>query len=282
MPSPLLRLSVWSLKSSLVILVLGPLVSAQGENGYLRGSGGWLVGFSYQEAEFKETIGQGQGSVLDVDRKSMSLYLNFGLRDDLDVIIQPLYQKAEFSQFPIVPAEENLTDIQVYAKWRLWKREIGPGELHFLAAPGLQTDLKNYETDGFLSLGAGQTDWRARGIAHYQARTGSWFAAVETGYDFRTGAPPDNLVIRSQLGINLGPVLLQPYYDIFDARGGGDEGGVVSGSPQAGGLDYDVWGIKAFVPIGSHAGIYGGYFELDDDRPSGVIPGFGFGLVVSG
>ena len=146
----------------LVLVGLQPLVTAQGENGYLRGKSNWLVGYTFQEAEFEETIGMGAGSVLRVDRRTVGLYVNVGLRDDLDLVVQPLYQRAAFRDFMIVPPEENLTDLQVYAKWRLWKRELGPGELHVLAAPGFQTDLQNYETEGFLSLGAGQTDWRLR------------------------------------------------------------------------------------------------------------------------
>lgn len=267
--------------AAVALLSAGGPLDAQGENGFLRGEGHWLVGFNYQEAEFEETIGQGAGSVLDVDRQTMSLYVNVGLAEGLDLVIQPLYQSAGFADFPLVPPEENLTDVELYAKWRLWKGEVGPGELHVLAEPGMQTSLTNYETEGFLSLGAGQTDWRARSIVHYQARSGGWFAALEGGYDFRTGAPPDNLVLRSQVGLNLGLAWLQPFWDVFDARGG-EDGDVAPGNPAAAGLDYDVWGLKLYLPLDASVGLVGSYFELDDDRPSGVIPGFSFGLVVQG
>ncbi|MFT5289877.1 MAG: hypothetical protein ACI8QS_001221 [Planctomycetota bacterium] len=66
--------------------------SAQGENGYLRGRGGLVVALSYSSSTFEEEITTGNFS--DVDRATMGLYMNYGLCDDLDIVVQPLFSSA--------------------------------------------------------------------------------------------------------------------------------------------------------------------------------------------
>ena len=271
----------------LFVLVASALLpvgaAAQGESGFLRGKGRWLVGYTYQEATFEERLAIGGGSTLPIDRRLMSLYVNVGLTDDLDVVVQPLYQRADFPTRPNVEDEEGLTDVELYLKWRVWEREVGPGRLSMLLEPGMLTDLQSYTETGFLGLGAGQTDWRARGILHYVPRAGGWWGSVESGYDFRSGAPRDYLVIRAHVGVQLGPVTLQPFYDVLDARGGQEPLGTVTiGSPAASGRDYDVWGMKAYLGLNEHVGLFGSVFNFDDDREKGVVSGTSFGLVVIG
>ena len=263
---------------SSVSTALATPATAQGENGYLRGKGGLVVAIDRSTATFEEEVTT--GNFLDVDRTTHSVYVDYGLRDDLDLIVQPLIKRARPEDLTQGLGEEELTDLNLGLKWRAWKRDVGRGELHFLLAPGIQTPLRNYETEGTFALGSGHTDYKARGIAHYHLRTGEFWASVEAGYDFRSSEPPDVLVIRAQLGFNLGLAVLQPYYDLFDARGGEDD--PTAGAVEASGVDYDQYGLKLFVPLERRLGLTLSSYRLDDGRATGSIEGFSIGLVYSG
>ncbi len=273
---PLRALLTSSVLLSTALFCTASSHSAQGESGYLRGRGGLVVALSHSSSTFEEEITTGNFS--DVDRATMGLYVNYGLRDDLDVIVQPLFSSADSKDGALGDGEEALTDISLAFKWRAMKREIGPGELHLLLAPGMQTPLSNYANEGTFSLGSGHTDYNARGIAHFQSRLGNWWTSVEGGYDFRTGPTRDVLVIRAQIGLNFGFFVLQPFYDDFDARGGSDDPSA-GGNLQSAGIDYSQYGLKAYVPINPHLGLSLSSYWMDDGRSTGTTSGLSFGVV---
>ncbi len=271
-----------ALSSCLTLALVGGSLAAQGENGYLRGKGNLDIALESHGDTFEEIISAGPGFrfIVDVERTTTSLYTGYGLTDDLDLVVQPLYSKARFVGLPGINTEESdLQDLLVYAKWRFGQWDLSSGAFSLLFEPGIKVPLTDYENRGLLALGGGQVDLLGRFIAHYQAHSGGYYVALEAGYDRRNGSPPDQLPFRVSAGVALagGKVWVTPFYDLFESRGGS---GVSEGNLSASGADFDRIGVKAYAALGEKIGLTATYRVTDDGRATGPAPGFSFGLVL--
>jgi len=176
--------------------------------------------------------------------------------------------------------EEDWQDLVLSAKWRFYTRALGPGRFSLVASPGIKVPLTHYLNDGFISLGAGQVDLRARVIAHWQEDRGRYWASLETGYDRRNGEPPDEVPVSLTLGVNVAnAVTLMPFYARIE--GLGDDFTETGGF--TGGDGFERYGLNAYGELfrsGATAiGLSGSYRVSDDGRAGGDIDGWSFGVV---
>ncbi|MEX1025911.1 MAG: hypothetical protein WD226_12630 [Planctomycetota bacterium] len=271
-------------------ILVGLAPFAQGDTGFTRGSGRADVVVSFGQDDYEEEP-LFPGNALDVRRRSWSTYAAVGLSDDLDLVVTAAYAEAKITRFePDVPFEfsrenSDWQDASVGLKWRLGGVDAWGGRLSLLAAPAVKFAVKDYN-DGLgggtlgqrLSLGAEQTDWRARWIGHYQSRSGGFWASLETGYDVREDEPGDEIPIHLVLGIALFDyrLTLMPFYSYIDNL---DEAAEIQGAVSAAGSDIQRYGLHAYGAITSSFGLVANYHTTDDGRGTGRIPGFSLGLV---
>jgi hypothetical protein len=265
-----------------LLVLAGPFLAspadAQGESGFLRGQGKLDLWFSYYEDLFTESFGIPPVTFeFDVKRASFGVYAAYGLTDDIDLVASASRGTAEFVDFAVVPDEQDWQDLELYTKWRLRSWRVGEGEFSLLAEPGIKVPLANYENQSFVSLGAGQTDYRLRAIGHYVPDDGRWFGSLEFGYDIRSSTPDDELPFNLKLGRRVvGGAWLMPFYTRIEGLGSPPEG--VGGF--TGGDGFERYGLEAYIPLHERFGIGADYHVSDDGRPTGSIPGWKVGFLV--
>ena len=274
----------------MALLFAGPL-GAQGETGFTRGKGRADVVFSFNQDDYEEEP-LFPGNELDVRRISCSTYAAVGLHDDVDLVLTAAYAEAEVTRFePMVgiPFERENNDWQdasLGVKWRLGEIDALGGRMSFVAAPAVKFAMTDYNqailgggTLGQrLSLGAEQTDWRARMVAHYQNERGTFWASLETGYDFREEDPAGEVPINLILGFSLFDyrLTLMPFFSRIEST---DEAEVIQGAVTAAGVDLNRYGLHVYGALSERVGLVANYHVSDDGRETGSIPGFSLGLV---
>jgi hypothetical protein len=264
------------------LLVLAALASAQGDNGFTRGQGNTDVALSYTLDWYDEFwVGSDKVSdpgVGEIERTTYTLWAAHGLSEDLDLVASASYVEASSDGMAGFDDEEDLQDLVLGAKWRAYQRGAGPGTLGLLVTPAIKLPMTDYEDNAVTAIGDGQVDLRFRGVVHYQI--GTFWGALESGYDRRNGAPDDEIPINLTLGGNLGPVTIMPYYSQVISQGGID----IDEVPAAGRFpateeEYQRYGISAYARLGDTFGLTAGYRTTSDGKNTGDVDAYTIGLV---
>jgi len=254
--------------------------SAQGDNGFLRGKGKFDAAFSYIHEDYDQ-FWMGDHKVKDpgvgeVTRETGSLWVAYGLRDDVDIVATAAYVDAEADGTGNFDDERALQDATIGAKWRVWEHRLGPGGLSVLAAPAVKIPMSHYEANDVTAIGDGQIDYRARAVIHYGFDCGAYIA-VESGYDFRTEGTPNEIPLNVSVGATFfDRVTITPFYALVDAKGGDDIGQVPFPDVEE---DYTRWGIAAYVRITEMLGLTGGYKDTLQGKNTGDVTGYWIGIV---
>ena len=289
-------------------LVLGASAAhAQGETGFLRGRGHLDLVLTYREDSYDEILPDGSDAV-DVIRRGVDLYGAYGVRDDLDLTFDGTYLKSDLTEDPLESGaedEEGFQDMTAAVKWRASRWSLGTGELALLMNPRVKFPMSDYENTGLTSLGGGQVDIEGHVVLHWQPATVRYYAAFDTGYDWRLDDTPDEVPLNVVVGYRFGNWLwVTPFYTYVFAlgsasttptqtAGGGGRGRGGGGDPPGGGggavgkdivgpggVDYERVGINGYLRLTEHLGFSGGFQSTDDGRGTGSIPGWNFGIVV--
>ncbi|MCY2960801.1 MAG: hypothetical protein NTY35_11595 [Planctomycetota bacterium] len=255
---------------------------AQGDNGFLRGTGHSDIVLTFNRDSYDE-FWVGNDKVSDpavgkVTRDSYALYAAYGLRDDMDLVFSGSYVKAESDGNAGFEDESDLQDAYLGAKWRFWTNIQDKHGFALLFAPSVKLPMTDYEDNAVTAIGDGQVDLRGRLIAHYQMANG-FYAALESGYDVRNGAPKDEVPLNLSVGATFGMVTLTPFYSRVFSQGGPDIGapGFTFPSVQE---EYSRVGLGAYVRIGDGFGLTGMWRTTIDGLNTGDVESFSLGLVV--
>jgi len=202
--------------------LLATAALAQGENAFLRGTGHLDVATSYSLDTYGGyRLGDPPGPRIDdVERRTFDVYAAYGLREDLDLVVNGAYVSAESEAGSGFPDESDLQDAAVRLKWRLGQRALGAGTFTWLFAPGYRFPLANYTTfaDNALSgVGEGDTVVMGRVVGQYTWR--SSYVALETGYDHRSGKLDDEVPVHLSLGTTIERTTLQLFFTNILALG---------------------------------------------------------------
>jgi hypothetical protein len=228
MKNPELPSSVCASVSRVALLALAAASSAaaQGETGFLRGAGKLDVSTSYSFERYDEyELENPTEEFEDAERQILGVYAALGVSDDLDLVFSAAHVRAEAGDSNGAPMttfddESDLQDAALQAKWRAYERELGPGRFRWLLAPGVRfplTDYEDYEDNPLNGLGEGDVALLGRVIAHYDWRGA--YAALETGYDVRTGKLDNEIPIHLSLGTTVGNVTFQGFLTNLYALG---------------------------------------------------------------
>lgn len=277
LPSALRRGLTFCASSALFATV----AAAQGDNGFLRGAGHSDIVLSFNRDSYDEFwVGNDKVSdpnVGEVTRDSYALYAAYGLNQDVDLVFSGSYVMAESDGTAGFEDESDLQDAYAGAKWRFWSNMKENQGFSLLFAPSVKVPMTDYEDNAVTAIGDGQVDLRARLIAHYQMANG-FFAAIESGYDRRNGAPADEVPFHLSIGATFGIVTLTPFYSQVFSQGGPDIGapGFTFPAVQE---EYSRVGLGAYVRLGDNFGVTGMYRSTIDGLNTGDVDSFALGLV---
>ena len=222
----------------------------------------------------------------EITQDIFSLFANYGLTDDLTVVVSAPYIRAAgdgaADPFNSETSVSGLQDIQAVLKYRVVSVETGGGRFDGLVSLG-GTIPTGYENNGILSLGSGATaaDFGLGG--HYHFDSGLFFTAVGS-YSLRGeaennfGVSPENVTAQDfdvpnallgmakvgYAGANFyaeGWIDTQQSLDGVDIMGPGFFGNF----PETE-VNYTRVGASVYVPFGRHLGGSISYSTLIDGR----------------
>ncbi len=274
-----------------LLLLLIPSLSgaafAQGETGFLRGAGRVDAVFSWTRDSYDEFwAGKqkvGPADVGEITREALTLYVAYGLTDDIDLFASGSQVSAESDGVqaglgnPDFADRDDLQDAVGGVKWRAWSQRAGASEFSFLFAPSVKVPLSDYEANAVTVIGDGQVDLRGRAILHWRHDSGA-FASIESGYDRRNGEPSDEVPLNVTLGATFFDMLtITPFYSQVFSLGGYD----IGGGPFPGTREeYERVGVGAYLRITEHVGLTGLWRTTLDGRNTGDADSLGAGIVL--
>jgi len=208
-------------RALLLPILLAGTAAAQGETGFLRGQGRLDVSPSYSIDLTDEVRLENPTEEFDDGvRQLINLYAAYGLRDDLDLVLNAAWVAAAADGEPAFDDESDLQDVALQAKWLVHERPLGAGTLRTLLAPGVRLpggDYVDYSANPLNGLGDGTTVLLGRAILHYG--WGGSYAALETGYDHKNGPLDDEVPLHLSLGTTSGRVTYQAFLTNLYALG---------------------------------------------------------------
>ncbi|MEQ8768473.1 MAG: hypothetical protein RL885_31500 [Planctomycetota bacterium] len=265
---------------------------AQGDTGFLRGQGKVDIALSFNRDTYRDFWVSRQrremSAVGRVTRDSYTIFTAVGILDDLDFQASASYTGSTTSAHPLEKSaagysrEDDFQDLTAGFKFRPLSFEAGPGEASVLFAPAVKLPLASYEDDGVTAIGDGQSDYRARIIAHYGFNNGI-FVSVESGYDIRDGRPKDEIPLNITAGVTVAElVTIMPFYQNVNSLGGYNIGeGSFPGIEE----DYERLGLATFIRITENFGLSASWRTtvrgvLVRSKNTGDVEGFSVGLVL--
>ena len=271
----------------LVVAALASRAEAQGDNGFLRGTGKTDVALTYSMDTYRE-FWVGQHKVEDpkvgrITRQSLNLWGAYGIDPRTDVVVSASYVEASSDGNPLLPGpsndtEKQLQDATIGLKYRLNEWQIGPGGLSLSFAPAVKIPMTHYENDALTAIGDGQIDYRGRIIAHYRFDNGA-FASVETGFDYRTERPANEMPLNVTIGATFfDHVTIAPFYTWTNSFHGIDIG---QGDFPATEEDVERVGVSVFLRLDQTFGLTGGWKTTIDGKNTGDLDGWWAGIVLS-
>jgi hypothetical protein len=277
-----MRSSLRSLAVGGFLLAVAPLARGQGDTGFLRGEGRLDLAFTYSFESY-DHFWVGDHRVKDpgvgeVTRESGNLYVAYGLADSCDAVLNVAYVDAENDGTIQAHDETALQDGTLGVKWRVFEQRFGPGDFSFLAAPSVKIPLTHYSANSITAIGDGQIDYRGRIIAHYRFDNGA-FASVETGFDYRTERPANEMPLNVTIGATFfDHVTIAPFYTWTNSFHGIDIG---QGDFPATEEDVERVGVSVFVRLDQTFGLTGGWKTTIDGKNTGDLDGWWAGIVLS-
>ena len=262
------------------VVVAATSASAQGDNGFLRGAGKTDVALTYTSESY-DHFWVGNQRVKDpgvgeITRESLSLYVAHGLTDDMDVVMAAAYVDAENDGFGAFDDERQLQDLSLGVKWRAGGSDLLGGRLSYLLAPSVKVPMTHYESNNPTAIGDGQVDVRARGILHYQSPNG-FFAAVETGFDYRAEGPPNETLVNVSLGQTFfNRVTVSPFLTITNSIHGKNIGQDDFPAVEE---DIERLGVSLYGRVNDQVGVTLGWKNTLDGRNTGDLTGWWLGVV---
>jgi hypothetical protein len=272
--------------AALVGAVATTRAQAQGDNGFLRGTGRTDVALSYSYDTYREfwsgTTRTEDATVGRITREAANVWLAYGMDAKTDLVLAASYLDVESDGIATLSNrdQKELQDATVGFKYRMNEWHFGPGGMTLSFAPAAKIPLAHYEANAITAIGDGQIDYRFRGILQYQLESGYWLA-VESGYDYRTESPPNEIPVNVTLGIPITDfVMVTPFYSLVKSYGNKDIGSVATQTDFPGVQEeYRRWGISAYVRLNEKIGFTVGYRDTLDGRNTGDVTSYWVGVV---
>jgi len=204
------------------LTLAGSMLSAQGDNGFLRGRGKLDVATSWSREHYDSYHLENPAQAFDdLERSTLDLYAAYGLCEDMDLVAKAAWVSTSSDPGSGFTNESDFQDASLQLKWRPDDpRAMGSGTFSWLLAPGIRfplADYDDYSENPLKGLGSGDTVLLGRLIAQYQWSAS--YVALETGYDHRNGPLDDEIPVHLSLGTTWGRTTLQLFYSNILALG---------------------------------------------------------------
>ncbi len=261
-----------------------------------KGEGAAVVSYSYEKYDKVFLVPaeiDGVPVFNEVSVSSISLYGEFGITDNFDVVVNVPYIKAKGSASEQVLANngfenerKGIQDFQIFGKYRFKSFGFEKSKLDLIGALGLQTPLGDYKANegiqSIVAIGNQSTSFTAMGIAMFKTNAGV-FTSGQLGYSIRGNDVPNALLSELKIGYAASKF----YVDAFIANQLSDKKGTdilqegFTGFFPETRVNSTRIGLNAYVPIYSGIGLTGGVNSYIAGRNLGKATGFYGGLAYS-
>jgi hypothetical protein len=284
--------------TSLCLFFPAILLAQSPVSGFMKnkGEGAAVVSYSYEKYDKVFLVPaevDGVPVFNEVSVSSISLYGEFGITDNFDVVVNVPYIKAKGNateQFAANNGFENerkgIQDLKIYGKYRFKSFGFEKSNLDLIGALGLQTPLGDYAANegvqSIIAIGNQSTSVTAMGIAMFKTNSGL-FTSGQLGYSIRGNDVPNALLSELKIGYAASAF----YVDTFIANQLSDKDGVdilqegFTGFFPETRVNSTRIGLNAFIPVNSGLGITGGVNSYIEGRNLGKATGFYGGLAYS-
>ena len=245
-------------------------------NGFLPARGHVDTALSYTSENY-DKFWVGKTKVFDpgvgkVDIKSTSLWLQWGLTDDLALVADLPYVDDSSNGLGHFK-DSGLQDLSALLKYRFFSS--GPNRL--VGGLGVRVPATSYEGNLPVTRGHHTTDVLFRLVYQYQVE--QFYFSQQVGYDLRNKDAPNSFPLYTELGFTAGPVTYTGFYSRLVTNSGtdiGDPGFTFPSNRQ----EYSRLGAKVYGRVTDRFGLSAAYYQTLDGRNVGDSSGFSGGVVL--
>lgn len=229
----------------------------------------------------------------EVTNTSISLYGEYGITDDLNVVFNVPYIKSEgeasqstLDNLGYDNTREGVQDLSLYVKYNFHTFNINKSQLSFIGSIGLQTPLSDYEANeglqSIIAIGNHASSFNGFGIATFKTESGL-FATGQVGYSFKGSGAPDALLSELKIGYAASKFYVDGYIanQLSEKSGTDILGNGFTGYFPATRVNYTRVGLNVYAPFYQGIGITAGANTYIAGRNLGKSTGFYGGLVYS-
>lgn len=260
-----------------ISLLVAPAAMALDLNGFLPGKHRGGVAWSYTQEGYEQFYRARQlvsnPGVGEVETRSLSLWLNWGLSDDLALVGNIAFVDAS-SDGTGGFGENDIQDLELVLQYRLGSRTWGPARHSLIGGVGVRTPVSDYAANLPVDVGDGTTDGLFRLIYHLEA--GSFYLSQQVGFDLRGEDAPDGYPLYLELGYTTGRMTWSGFACKLTADGGTDIGdlGFTFPSNQE---ELERVGLKVHARLSKGIGVSLLAFDTLDGRNTGDLSGISLG-----
>jgi len=215
----------------------------------------------------------------DVSTQSVALYANYGLFDNINIVISLPYisVKGTGDESERVQERNNLQDVSIYAKWRPYQVQLGNGILSTITAVGLTTPASNYEPNDILSIGSQATTGNANVLLQYMFKKGL-FANAQAGYSLKGNNVPNAFTWSSKVGYAASKFYID--VTLLSQTSESDAPDIGTDVPfYETRVNYTKLGVNGYYAITDKVGVSVGWYKYLASRNSVLSSGFSGGIV---
>ena len=258
-----------------------------------KGEGSTVVSYAsekYNQVYFVPSINDGVPVFNDVKIASQSLYLEYGVSNNFNVVVNLPYitatgnaSESSLKNLGFDNKRAGLQDLKIYTKYNFGSYVSGNHQIDFIGVFGLELPLGYNANEGLQSIIAIGDEARKlnfSGIMMYKNKSGL-FASGQIGNTFKNNKVPNALTSEWKIGF----AAKHFYIDTFFATQLNSSEGVDILQPGFEGffpatkVNYTRIGLNAYVPFSKHIGLTAGANKYISGRNLGIATGVYGGLV---
>lgn len=249
-------------------LLLGFLSQAQGNvDGFFKSKGDLDVALSgtyvYSRVYFAGT----SPITYKRDQSIIGAYGVYGLNDKWNCIVS----------LPVINYKAQ--DLALFAKYKLFYREIEGGDFTVAPAFGLSFPVANYDTESGQAIGQKAFTLQPKLVVQFKSFQ-NWFVQIQTGYNYSFNPVPSSYSASAKVGYIYQNWYFDAWYDYQLGIGGKNFGSGNVNSFRELGVSYERVGGVIYVSMGKRIGAFVGVSTILSGRNIGDANAFNAGVVL--
>ena len=279
-----------------LFMLLPTIILAQSPvSGFMKkkGEGSAVLSYSsekYDKVYFVPSINDGVPIFNDVKITSQSLYLEYGVTNNFNVVVNLPYitavgnaSESSLKDLGFENKRAGLQDLKIYTKYNFVSYVKNNHQIDFIGVFGVELPMGYKANEGLqsiIAIGDESRKLNFSGILMYKNKSG-FFGSGQIGNTFKNNKVPNALTSEWKLGF----AAKRFYVDAFFATQLNSSYGVDILQPGFEGffpatkVNYTRIGLNAYVPFGKHLGLTAGANKYVSGRNLGIATGVYGGLV---